>query len=95
MNKKKQSGQNHKLTEENLVQDLKKTLEDTIEETKSILVDLEQTVEATFKDQSISDKTKKIVNSISNEVKNSTVEESQNNINASKTPKDINNLEEE
>ena len=81
MNKKKQSGQNHKLTEENLVQDLKKTLEDTIEETKSILVDLEQTVEATFKDQSISDKTKKIVNSISNEVKNSTVEESQNNIN--------------
>ena len=63
MNKKKQSGQNHKLTEENLVQDLKKTLEDTIEETKSILVDLEQTVEATFKDQSISDKTKKIVNS--------------------------------
>ena len=52
-----------KTYEENLVQDLKKSLEDTTNETKSILDDLQQTVEKTIKDQSISDATKKIVDS--------------------------------
>ena len=42
---------------------LKKSLRDTINETKYILDDLEQTVETTIKDQSISDATKKIVDS--------------------------------
>ena len=71
MDNKKQSTEHHEPTEENLVQDLKKSLEDTINETKSILDDLEQTVETTIKDQSISDATKKIVDSIKSDIKNS------------------------
>ena len=95
MNNRKQSTEHDKSTEENLVQDLKESLEVAIDETKYILVDLEQTVEATIKDQSITDTTKKIVDSISNEIKNSTLEETQKIINATKTPKAINNFEEE
>ena len=94
IDKKKQLSE-HNPTEENLVQDLKESLEVAIDETKYILVDLEQTVEATIKDQSITDTTKKIVDSISNEIKNSTLEETQKIINAPKTPKPINNFEEE
>ena len=52
---KKQSTEQYESTEENLVQDLKKSLEDTINETKYILDDLKQTVEKTIKDQTISD----------------------------------------
>ena len=73
MDNKKQSTEQYESTEENLVQDLKKSLEDTINETKSTLDDLEQTVETTIKDQSISDITKKIVDSISSEIKTSKV----------------------
>ena len=71
MNNKKQLTEQEKPTEENLVKDLKESLNDTIDETKDILLDLEQTVETTIKDQSISDETKKIVDSISNEINNS------------------------
>ena len=95
IDKKKQLGEHNNPTEENLVQDLKESLEVAIDETKYILVDLEQIVEATIKDQSITDTTKKIVDSISNEIKNSTLEETQKIINATKTPKAINNFEEE
>ena len=45
-------------------------MNDTIDETKDILVELEQLVETTIKDQSISEETKKIVDSISNEINN-------------------------
>ena len=45
---------------ENLVEDLKKSLENTIDETKNILEDLERTVAKTINDESISDETKKI-----------------------------------
>ena len=71
MDNKKQSTEQHESNEENLVQDLKKSLEDTINETKYILDDLEQTVETTIKDQSISDATKKIVDSVKSDIKNS------------------------
>ena len=71
MDKKKQSTEQQTPTKENLVKDLKETLNDTIDETKDILVELEQLVETTIKDQSISDETKKIVDSISNEINNS------------------------
>ncbi|MFL2681991.1 MAG: hypothetical protein ACJ0GS_05615 [Candidatus Actinomarina sp.] len=70
MDKKKQSTEQQTPTKENLVKDLKETLNDTIDETKDILVELEQLVETTIKDQSISDETKKIVDSISNEINN-------------------------
>ena len=40
MDNKKQSTEQYESTEENLVQDLKKSLEDTINETKYILDDL-------------------------------------------------------
>ena len=60
MDNKKQPTEHHENNEENLVQDLKKSLEDTTNETKSILDDLQQTVEKTIKDQSISDATKKL-----------------------------------
>ena len=70
MDNKKQSDEHHKPTEENVVKDLRKSLEDAIDQTKHILVDLEQTVETTIKDQSISEETKKIVDSISDEIKN-------------------------
>lgn len=70
MDKKKQSTEEQTPTKENLVKDLKETLNDTIDETKDILVELEQLVETTIKDQSISEETKKIVDSISNEINN-------------------------
>ena len=64
MDNKKQPTEHHEPDQENIVQDLKKSLEDTTNETKSILDDLQQTVEKTIKDQSISDATKKIVDSV-------------------------------
>ena len=67
----KQSTEQQKPIEENLVKDLKESLNETINETKDILLDLEQTVETTIKDQSMSYETKKIVDSISNEINNS------------------------
>ena len=42
IDKKKQLGEHNNPTEENLVQDLKESLEVAIDETKYILVDLEQ-----------------------------------------------------
>ena len=81
MDNKKQSTEQYESTEENLVQDLKKSLEDTINETKSILDDLEQTVETTIKDQSVSDATKKMVDSIKSDIKNSSGEKSKEIIN--------------
>ena len=95
MSDKQKSTEPDKPTEENLVQDLKESLKNTIDETKYILDDLEQTVETTIKDQSISDTTKKIVDSISSEIKNFTSEESQKTINTIKTSKVSNNSEEE
>ena len=59
MDNKKQSTEHHEPNEENLVQDLKKSLENTINETRYILDDLEEKVETTIKDQSMSDATKK------------------------------------
>tara|TARA_B110000003_G_scaffold235654_1_gene239948 strand:+ start:408 stop:701 length:294 start_codon:yes stop_codon:yes gene_type:complete len=95
INNKKKSTEHDKPTEENLVQDLKESLKVTIDEAKDILDDLEQTVETTIKDQSISATTKKIVESISYEIKNSVAEESQKIIHTIKTTEVINNFEEE
>jgi hypothetical protein len=95
MDNKKQPTENHKLNEENLVQDLKKSLENTINETQYILDDLEETVETTIKDQSISDATKKIVDSVKSDIKNSVGEKSKEIINTIETKKAINNFEEE
>jgi len=95
MDNKKQSTEQNESIEENLVQDLKKSLEDTINETKSILDDLEQTVETTIKDESISDATKKMVDSVKSDIKNSVVEKSKETINTIETKKAINNFEEE
>ena len=87
MDNKKQPTEHHEPNEENLVQDLKKSLEDTTNETKSILDDLEQTVETTIKDQSISDATKKIVDSVKSDIKNSVGEKSKETLNTIETPK--------
>jgi len=95
MTSKQKSTEPGKPTEENLVQDLKESLKNTIDETKYILDDLEQTVETTIKDQSISDTTKKIVDSTTSEIKNFTLEENQKTINTDKTLKVSNNSEEE
>ena len=95
MDNKKQSTEQYETTEENLVQDLKKSLEDTINETKYILDDLKQTVEKTIKDQTISDSTNKIVDSVISDIKNSLEEKSKEIINTIKTAKAINNFEEE
>ena len=95
MDNKKQSTEDHESKEENLVKDLKKSLKDTINETKSILDDLEQTVETTIKDESISDATKKMVDSVKSDIKNSVVEKSKETINTIETKKAINNFEEE
>ena len=95
MDNKKQSTEQYESTEENLVQDLKKSLEDTINETKYILDDLKQTVEKTIKDQTISDSTNKIVDSVNSDIKNSIEEKSKEIINTIKTAKAINNFEEE
>ena len=70
MDNKKQSPEDHEPNEDNLVQDLKKSLEDTINETQYILDDLEETVETTIKDQSMSDSTKKIVDAIKSRINN-------------------------
>ena len=48
MDNKKQSTEQYEPNEENLVQDLKKSLEDTISETQYILDDLEETIETTI-----------------------------------------------
>ena len=95
MNNKKQSTEQYESTEENLVQDLKKSLEDTINETKSTLDDLEQTVETTINDQSLSDATKKMVDSIKSDITNSLGEKSKEIINTIETKKAIKNYEEE
>jgi VIT1/CCC1 family predicted Fe2+/Mn2+ transporter len=95
MDNKKQSTEHHDPKEENLVQDLKKSVEDTINETQYILDDLKETVETTIKDQSISDATKKIVDSVKSDIKNSIEEKSKEIINTIKTAKAINNFEEE
>jgi len=95
MDNKKQSTEQYETTEENLVQDLKKSLEDTVNETKFILDDLKQTVEKTIKDQTISDSTNKIVDSVISDIKNSIEEKSKEIINTIKTAKSINNFEEE
>jgi methyl coenzyme M reductase beta subunit len=95
MDNKKQSTEQYESTEENLVQDLKKSLEDTINETKYILDDLNQTVEKTITDQSISDSTNKIVDSVISDIKSSIEMKSKEIINTIKTAKAINNFEEE
>jgi len=95
MDNKKQSTEHHEPKEENLVQDLKKSIEDTLNETQYILDDLKETVETTIKDQSISDATKKIVDSVKSDIKNSVVEKSKETINTIETKKAINNFEEE
>ena len=95
MDNKKQSTEDHEPKEENLVKDLKKSLEDTINETIYILDDLEQTVETTIKDQSISDATKKMVDSIKRDIMNSSGENGKEIINTIETKKAINNFEEE
>ena len=95
MDNKKQPTEHHEPNEENLVQDLKKSLENTINETRHILDDLEETVERTIKDQSISDATKKIVDSVKSDIKNSVGEKSKEIINSIETKKAINNFEEE
>ena len=95
MDNKKQSTEQYEPNEENLVQDLKKSLENTINETKYILDDLKQTVEKTIQDQTISDSTKKIVDSVNSDIKNSIEEKHREIINTIKTAKAINNFEEE
>ena len=95
MDNKKEPIEHHEPNEENLVQDLKKSLENTINETRHILDDLEETVETTIKDQSISDATKKILDSVKSDIKNSVVEKSKETINTIETKKAINNFEEE
>ena len=95
MDNKKQSTEHHDPKEENLVQDLKKSVEDTINETQSILDDLKETVETTIKDQSISDATKKIVDSVKKDITNSISEKTGETINTIETKKLINNFEEE
>ena len=95
MDNKKQSTEHHEPKEENLVQDLKKSIEDTLNETQFILDDLKETVETTIKDESISEATKKIVESISNEIKNSIAEDSKKIIDTIKTTKAIDAFEEE
>ena len=95
MDNKKQSTEHHDPKEENLVQDLKKSVEDTINETQYILDDLKETVETKIKDQSITDSTKTIVDSIKSDIKNSLGEKSSEKINSIETKKAINNFEEE
>ena len=95
MDNKKQPTEHHEPDQENIVQDLKKSLEDTTNETKSILDDLQQTVEKTIKDQSISDATKKIVDSVKSDIKNSAGEKSKEISNTIETKKSVNNFEEE
>ena len=92
---KKQPTENLKANEENLVEDLKQSLEDTISETKYILNDLEEKLETTIKDQSISDATKKIVDSVKEDITNSKPEKTREIINTIETKKFINNSEEE
>ncbi len=91
----KKSTEQYESTEENLVQDLKKSLEETINETKSTLDDLEQTVETTINDQSVSDATKKMVDSIKSDIMNSSSENGKKTINTIETKKAIKNYEEE
>ena len=95
MDNKKQSTEQYEPNDENLVQDLKKSLENTINETKYILDDLKQTVEKTIQDQTISDSTKKIVDSVKSDIKNSAGEKSKEIINTIETKKSVNNFEEE
>ena len=95
MNNKNQPSKYHESNNENLVEDLKKSLKNTIDETKDILKDFEQTVEKTIDDISISDETKKIVDSISEEITNSTIGESKNIIKNNDNLKNFSNFEEE
>ena len=92
---KKQPIENLKANEENLVEDLKQSLEDTISETKYILNDLEEKIETTINDQAISDATKKIVDSVKEDITNSAPERTRETVNTIETKKAIDNFEEE
>ena len=80
---------------ENLVEDLKKSLKNTIDETKNILEDLERTIAKTINDEATSNESKKIVDLISSEITNYKLSESQNNSKTNDDLKGFNNLEEE
>ena len=94
-NNKNQSIEFNKPTEENLVHDLKESLNNTIDETKHILNALEQSVETIVKDKSISEATKEIVDSISDDIKNFTSEGSEKIYKTIKDTNSINKSEEE
>ena len=95
INNENQPTKHDESSEDNLVHDLKKSLNEVIDETTAILDDLEQTVETTIKDQSISDSTKKIVDSVKSDIKKSLGEKSSEIMNTIETKKAINNFEEE
>ena len=90
-----QSPEYNESNNENLVEDLKKALENTIDETKNILEDLERTVEKTINDESTSVETKKIVDIISAEIADYTISKSKNTLKTNNHLKGFNNLEEE
>lgn len=80
---------------ENLVEDLKKSLKNTIDETKNNLEDLERTIAKTINDEATSNESKKIVDLISGEITNYKVSESQNASKINDHLKGFNNFEEE
>ena len=95
MDSNNQSSGYNESNNENLVEDLKKALENTIDETKNILEDLERTVEKTINDESTSVETKKIVDIISGEIADYTISKSKNTLKTNNHLKGFNNLEEE
>ena len=95
MDSNNQSSGYNESNNENLVEDLKKSLKNTIDETKNILEDLERTIAKTINDESTSNESKKIVDLISGEITNYKISESQNTSKTNDHLKVFNNLEEE
>ena len=57
------------LSEENLVEDLKDSLFETVENTSKLLKTIIQKVEFTIKDEEIRDETKEVINKINEEIR--------------------------
>tara|TARA_B110000444_G_scaffold245864_1_gene266805 strand:- start:39 stop:317 length:279 start_codon:yes stop_codon:yes gene_type:complete len=78
---------NQNLNEEHLVSDLKKSLDNTIQEASVVLNELIQNIESTVQDNEIRDRTKEIVKTFSEDLRNFLQQASDHSVNEKKEKK--------
>ena len=86
-NEENKINQNQNQNEESLVSDLKKSLDNTIQEASFILNELIQNIESTVQDNEIRDRTKEIVKTFSEDLRNFLQQASDDSVNEKKEKK--------